>query len=124
MEKPRQFSWRLEAEHLYIYRIAVNVSITYASKSFKESKLYISIDTNNIGEIVDDAEEGEFKTEQQIEQLHNALNTLSVIDKALISLVLEGLSMKEIASVIGITVPHVKVKIHRIKLHLKEELSK
>ncbi len=32
----------------FIYRIAVNVSITYASKSFKQSKLYVSADTENI----------------------------------------------------------------------------
>ncbi len=49
---------------------------------------------------------------------------MSIIDKALISLVLEGLSMKEIANVIGITEPNVKVKIHRIKTHLKEELTR
>ena len=105
----------------FIYRIAVNVSITYASKSFKQSKLYVSADTENINEIIDEPHED---NEQQIQQLHTALNTLSVIDKALISLVLEGLSMKEIANIIGITEPNVKVKIHRIKTYLKEELTR
>lgn len=45
------------------------------------------------------------------------------MDKALISLMLEGLSMKEIADVIGITEPNVKVKIHHIKTQLKEKLK-
>lgn len=108
----------------YIYRIAVNVSITFATKSFKDSKLYISADTSNIGEILDSPDDDKAQLEKQIEQLHNALNTLSVIDKALISLLLEGLTMREIANVIGITEPNVKVKIHRIKLHLKKELSR
>ena len=36
---------------------------------------------------------------------------------------LEGLSMKEIAEIIGITEPNVKVKIHRVKVQLKEKLK-
>lgn len=108
----------------FIYRIAVNVSITYATKSFKQSKLYVSADTDNLEELIDYPTEDKAGEEIQIQQLHTALNTLSVIDKALISLVLEGLSMKEIASVIGITEPNVKVKIHRIKNYLKEELTR
>lgn len=105
----------------FIYRIAVNVSISYASKSFKQSKLYVNADTENIHEIIDEPYEDK---EIQIQQLHTALNTLSIIDKALISLVLEGLTMKEIANIIGITEPNVKVKIHRIKTYLKEELTR
>ncbi len=109
----------------WVYRIAVNVSIAYTSKSFKESKLYVNADTDNLGGIIADTHPEEtLKEEQQVEDLQNAINTLSVIDKALISLTLEGLSMKEIANVIGITEPNVKVKIHRIKTQLKEQLNK
>lgn len=108
----------------FIYRIAVNVSITFTSKSFKNSNLYISADTHNIDRIIDETQEDGVEKEKQLQQLHTALNTLSIIDKALISLVLEELSMKEIGNIIGITEPNVKVKIHRIKAYLKEELTK
>lgn len=108
----------------FIYRIAVNVSITFNSKSFKHSKLYISVDEENLDRIIDKPQDDEMKIEQQTQQLHTAINTLSVIDKALISLVIEGLSMKEISNIIGITEPNVKVKIHRIKTQLKEELAR
>ena len=64
------------------------------------------------------------KKEQQLEALETELNLLSIIDKALISLVLEGLSMREIADIIGLTEPNVKVKIHRIKETLKQQLIK
>ncbi len=108
----------------WIYRIAVNISISYVSKSAKESKLYISADTNNLSEIIDNNNiENKIYKEKQIEYLQNVINTLSVIDKALISLMLEGLSMKEIANIIGITESNVKVKIHRIKTYLKKELK-
>ena len=39
------------------------------------------------------------------------------------TLVLESVNHKEIASVIGITEPNVRVKIHRIKGELKESLE-
>ena len=67
--------------------------------------------------------EQKLKTERHFEQLETELNQLSVIDKALITLVLEGLSMREIADVIGLTEPNVKVKIHRIKEQLKQQLN-
>mgnify|MGYP000938629215 CR=1 FL=1 len=68
--------------------------------------------------------EAKLKQEADLEKLQTHLNQLSVIDKALISLVLEGLSMREIADVIGLTEPNVKVKIHRIKEDLKRNMSK
>ena len=52
----------------YIYRIAVNVSITYASKSFKQSKLYVSADTENINEIID----GHMKMRETDTTIHTA----------------------------------------------------
>ncbi len=108
----------------WIYRIAVNISISYTTKSVKESRLYINTETENLSEIIDDNQEELLKKEQEIENLENAINRLSIIDKAMISLMLEGLSMKEIANVIGITEPNVKVKIHRIKKQLKEIVRK
>jgi len=71
----------------------------------------------------DDELEQKLKTERHLEQLETELNQLSIIDKALITLVLEGLSMREIADVIGLTEPNVKVKIHRIKEQLKQQLN-
>ena len=61
--------------------------------------------------------------EKKFTLLQNHLNQLSVIDKAIMSLVMEGLPMKEIADVIGLTEPNVRVKIHRIKEALREELK-
>lgn len=70
----------------------------------------------------DDGLQQKLKEEHQYQALQTELSLLSVIDKLLITLMLEGLSYKEIAFVIGITEPNVKVKIHRIKSFLKERL--
>jgi len=61
--------------------------------------------------------------ETMLQALENKINMLSIIDKIIITLVLESVSYKEIASVIGITEPNVRVKIHRIKNELKEMLN-
>jgi len=61
--------------------------------------------------------------EERLDRLQAELNVLSVIDKTLVSLMLEGLSMKEIADIVGITEPNVRVKIHRIKKDLKDKLK-
>lgn len=108
----------------WVYRVAVNTSLSFTGKTFNRMKLmipfeakYLNLITNNeYPESIEDKE-------ARFEQLQNELNLLSVIDKALISLMLEGLCMREIADIIGITEPNVKVKIHRIKSHLKEKLN-
>jgi RNA polymerase sigma-70 factor (ECF subfamily) len=51
------------------------------------------------------------------------LNELAVIDKAIMGLVLESLSIKEIADIIGLTEPNIRVKIHRIKEYLRKQMK-
>ncbi|MBI9067440.1 MAG: RNA polymerase sigma factor [Salinivirgaceae bacterium] len=112
------------ALNTWIYRIAVNTSLSYSGKAYKRMKLNVDIETQNLSSVVNDEDfELKLKEENQINLLQTELNQLSVIDKALISLLLEGLSMREIADVIGITEPNAKVKIHRIKETLKSKLK-
>ena len=108
----------------WIYRIAVNTSLTFAGKSYRNMNLNIDQLPQSIGILLDDDElEHKQKTELNLLELETQVNLLSIIDKALITMVLEGLSMREIAEVIGLTEPNVKVKIHRIKEHLKHQLN-
>jgi RNA polymerase sigma-70 factor (ECF subfamily) len=108
----------------WVYRVAINTSLTYTGKAFRQMKLFVNNDTQNINAVLDDESLKEkLEQEMQLEKLQAELNQLSVIDKALISLMLEGLSMKEISDIIGITEPNVKVKIHRVKTQLKEKLK-
>lgn len=108
----------------WVYRVAVNTSLTFTGKAFRHMKLMVNGDTKNLDSVLDEEYLKEkLEQENQLDKLQTELNQLLVIDKALISLMLEGLSMKEIADVIGITEPNVKVKIHRIKAQLKEKLK-
>lgn len=108
----------------WIYRVAVNTALNFTGKAYKHMKLTVSLDTQNLSSITDIQNLDEkLQQEVQFEKLQTELNQLTVIDKALISLMLEGLSMKEISDVIGITEPNVKVKIHRIKQQLRTKLN-
>jgi len=108
----------------WIYRIAVNTSLSFTGKTFRFMKLHVNIDQVNLNLLMNDDElEFYLGKEADLEQLQTQLNLLSVIDKALMSLVLEGLSMHEISEVIGLTEPNVKVKIHRIKEELRRNLT-
>ncbi len=108
----------------WIYRIAVNTSLGFTGKAFKHLKLFVNTETENISLILDESIEDKLKEEEQFNILQRELNQLSVIDKTLITLLLEEISMREIADIIGITEPNVKVKIHRIKEKLKTKLKR
>ena len=108
----------------WIYRVAVNTSLSFTGKAFRNMKLVVNGNLHNLTAVFEeDGLKEKLVKEKQIDCLQRELNQLSVIDKALISLMLEGLTMKEIADVIGITESNVKVKIHRVKTQLKDKLK-
>jgi RNA polymerase sigma-70 factor, ECF subfamily len=111
-------------ESTWVYRIAVNTSLNFTGKVFRNMKLIVDKDVHNLGVLFDEDEiDKKEKYESDLETLQAQLNLLSVIDKAMISLMLEGLSTREIADIIGLTEPNVRVKIHRIKENLRSQLS-
>lgn len=107
----------------WIYRIAVNTCLTHSAKTGKYYSLIINATPEMFNVLADDEHLESIQKEQNFEALTNELNLLSVIDKALISLVVEGLSTKEISDVIGITEPNVRTKICRIKNELRKKLN-
>ncbi|MDA3880993.1 MAG: RNA polymerase sigma factor [Prolixibacteraceae bacterium] len=106
----------------WVYRIAINTSLNFTGKAFRQMKLVVDKDVQNMGLLVDDEVQLKQQYESDLETLQTHLNLLSVIEKAMISLMLEGLSMREISDVIGLTESNVRVKIHRIKEKLKEQI--
>lgn len=109
----------------WIYRIAINTSLSQIGKSSKQLKFRVDLDMQHLGNLIDDDEAGKKELfEKRFEALQTEINQLSIIDKTLITLMLENLSSKEIANVIGLTEPNVRVKIHRIKESLRNSLGK
>jgi RNA polymerase sigma-70 factor, ECF subfamily len=110
-------------ESTWIYRIALNTAMGFAGKEFRRMRIVLDGGEKSLTNLISDDDHDTKLQEDQLATLQNQLNQLSVIDKAIMSLVLEDLTSKEIAEIIGITEPNVRVKIHRIKETLREQLK-
>ena len=107
-------SFRGEAKiSTWVYRIAVNTALVYRKK-WKHGE--------ELPEIVDatPCAHSTLEERERLAALHAAIATLPDQDRLVITLLLEGLSYKEIADVTGITVNYVGVKISRIKDTLEQ----
>ena len=96
----------------WIYRVALNTCVSADRK--KKSALQrveLSMQQNLYRDNSHSA--------QQIRQLHDRIQKLDVIDRAIILLWLEDLSYEEIAAIVGISVKNLSVKLVRIKEQLK-----
>lgn len=105
----------------WIYRIALNVSISFYRKEKRRSEL-----TGDLSESILKYTDGSEKIQEQeaaIQLLHRFISELKELDKALMLLYLEEKSHKEIAEIIGITETNVATKIARIKITLKQKFS-
>lgn len=107
----------------WLYRIALNTAILYRKQQNKHSPLL----PQHISELPDASAETAHKQEQEVllQKLHYCISCLEKQDRLIISLVLEEVSYKEIAEVLGLTVSHVGVKINRVKqklaLHMEQQ---
>jgi len=107
----------------WIYRVAVNTAMGFSSKEVRRQRIFLDQKDNSLQNFVDVDENTGKEKEKLFQILENQINQLSVIDKVIMALVLESVNYKEIASIIGISEPNVRVKIHRIKNELKESLN-
>ena len=98
----------------WIYRVAMNTCISADRKKRRQgTKVPLSMDIDLYND-----EDHETK---QVRQLHERIQRLDLIDRALVMMWLEGMNYDEIADVIGISVKNVGVKLVRIKEKLKRK---
>ncbi len=113
-------SFRQESKFsTWMYRVALNTAIT----SFKKSKRQpdrsgLTLDTVQLA-----SEEYNPETDELMQKMHQAISTLSGIEKSIILLFLENKSYEEIAEITGITQNYVRVKMNRIKKKLKKNMK-
>ena len=107
-------SFRGEAKvSTWVYRIAVNTALVYRKKWKQGEELPEIVDSSPCAQQT-------LEDRERLAMLHNAIATLPDQERLIITLLLEGLSYKEIADVTGITVNYVGVKISRIKESLEQ----
>jgi RNA polymerase sigma-70 factor (ECF subfamily) len=100
----------------WLYRVALNTALMYRRKRRA---------TEPLPELRDPARGAQqnLEDEQRLQALRAAIASLPDQDRLIITLLLEGLSYKEISEITGLTVNHVGVKISRIKQTLEELLT-
>ena len=107
-------SFRHEAKpETWIYRVALN---TCVSADHKKKSALLRAELSMQQNLYRDNSHSAV----QIRQLHDRIQKLDVIDRAIILLWLEDLSYEEIAAIVGISVKNLSVKLVRIKEQLKQ----
>jgi RNA polymerase sigma-70 factor (ECF subfamily) len=97
----------------WIYRIALNTAITWVRKERK----YRS--TNGILESMPDILSAyNIPVDERLTWLYTTIHQMDEIDRSITLLLLDGFSYKEMATILGITVSNVGVKITRIRKQL------
>jgi len=94
----------------WLYRISLNVSLTFLNKRKKASQLK----ENSVHDISYEPQE----LSERADFLYRAIKQLAEIDRSIIMLHLDGFDNSEISDIIGISKGNTNVKLHRIKQHL------
>jgi len=104
----------------WMYRIALNVAISFYRKEQKKSRR-ITYPENLL--VFEDDSSPNTEEEKNLRLLLKFIGELKEIDKSVILLYLGNKSYKEIAEITGITESNVATKINRIKDKLKTNFS-
>ena len=97
----------------WIYRVSLNTCISTDRKKKRRGET-VPLDMK-INLFDDSAEDM-----KQVRMLQDRISRLGPFDRAIVLLWLENLSYEEIASIVGITVKNVSVRLFRIKEQLKK----
>jgi len=100
----------------WLYRISLNVALTFLNKQKKATNIKQSTRTNMIYEPQELSERADF--------LYRAIRQLAEIDRSIIMLHLDGFDNTEISEITGLSKGNTTVKLHRIKQQLTIILNK
>jgi RNA polymerase sigma factor (sigma-70 family) len=102
----------------FIYRVAINTAVS----TFRREKANKIIDyTDQLPEMV--IENDEHELQLRTSALTQAIKQLEEADRAIIAMVLDELSYREIAEIIGTSENNIAVKMSRIKDRIRKILN-
>ena len=102
----------------WIYRIALNTSLTHFKKEKKKGD-HVPINEA----VLNQSETNDNLKEERIEILYDQLRKLNAIDKGIIFLYLEGKNYEEIANITGFTATNIGTRLGRIKRKIISQLN-
>ena len=111
-------SFRGEAQQKsWVWRVALNTCISVERrKKNRPGAAQLSMDIDLYADDDNDI--------LQVQALHKRINSLGLVDRAIILLWLEDMSYEEIGAIMGISARNVGVKLFRIKERLKQMKDK
>src|SRR5262249_34241531 len=119
--------WRARAryderfrETTWVYRIALNVAISFHRRERRHRERSLSIEAQPIPI----AAAPEVEPSEGVQALMRCVDELGALDKALVLLHLDGNDHASIADVLGISVSNVGTKLGRIKDRLRTALER
>ena len=108
-------SFREESKRsTWMYRVAMNTAITHIKNEKRAGK---SVSIEKV--VLDAIETDNQALEDRIKTMYVHINRLSVLEKGLMLLLLEGKKYEEIAEITGLSTTNVGTRISRIKNKLK-----
>ncbi len=107
----------------WMYRIALNVAISFYRKERKWSAKNHFYNEESIFRIEEEENEDPTELDYHLKLLQEFIHSLNELNKALMLLYLEEKSYEEIAEILGITKTNVATKISRIKVKLKNKFE-
>jgi RNA polymerase sigma-70 factor (ECF subfamily) len=105
----------------WISRIAVNVCLTFISKTKKRSSLVIPFSQIDFYDNICDDEDNKHEDELKIKFFEEFKSKLNPVDKSLVTLYLEDIEYREISQITGLSEVNARARIHRIKKQIKEK---
>lgn len=103
----------------WLYRISLNVAISFYRKSATRQHLNIPL----VEELTSIRDEESNEKQEQLSLLEKFISELNDLDKALMLLYLEDKNHSEISEIMGLSVSNVGTKLGRIKEKLKKKFS-
>ena len=102
----------------WIYRLSLNICLTMLKKKKRNKQQH-----TDTFEGLENAEDNRAFSDEDLNELYNAIKQLTAIDRAVILLYLEEKPYKEIGAIIGTSPNNITVRITLIKERLKKILS-
>jgi RNA polymerase sigma-70 factor, ECF subfamily len=102
----------------WLYRIAINTSISFTRKCAARGGRAVPIDHAELTRHIEARQTHDGQPGENRSKLYEAIAQLDAMDRALVTLFLEGLSYEETAEVLGVSANNVGVALHRAKKKL------
>lgn len=106
----------------WMYRIALNVAISFLRKNTRPLRQTVSLD--EIGHELADESARTPEADDRINILQRLIAMLDPLNRALLLLYLDDHSYTEIAAILGVTETNVATKLSRLKERLRQNVTK